>query len=100
MSVHSQQPHSFLVGCAARLPDLVREEPPEEVGIDAVRLLDPATDEVVAAAGEHLDPVLGGDLGERIRQLDPVIAREVVALDAGLVCQRLGVPQHLAVEDR
>ncbi len=78
--------------------DFVREKAVQELSVRAVRLLDLVADKVITTAGEHLNPMTGGDIGEGVCQLDSVVAREVVERDAGFTVQHVGVPKHFAVE--
>ena len=81
------------------LTNLVREEVPQKRGIDAVCLPDLVTQQVVAAAGPHFDPTVGGDIGKGVRQRDAIIRWHLVTLHASLTLQRLGIAQDFAVED-
>jgi hypothetical protein len=50
--------------------DPVGVESVQQFGVRAVRLLDPAADQILPAAGVHFDAVRGGDVGEDVCEIE------------------------------
>lgn len=85
----------FFEGRSGRIEQLA-----DDVGIDAVRLEDPVTDQVIAAAGVHCHAMRGGYIGQHTGQ--PLAGGQIRILDvlAISILEFGEISLHLAVQTR
>ncbi len=81
-------PAAIPCGGLDQTADSVRVETEQKLSIGAVRLLDLSAEEVVATAREHLDAVLRGYVGKRVRGFRTLGGRQIIEHDACLPAQR------------
>ncbi len=74
--------------------DLVGKEAVEQLGIYAVCFAYLASDEVIAAAREHLNAVLRGDVGQHHGDLHLFSTRCIIAFDARGATHATGISQY------